>query len=183
MGLWPALTAPAKILQISRFVDVGYPNARVVGFVLAGAAMAWGISVVRRPRDVWIAAGLAGFLVHAYTTLAAQVHENHLFAAMPFLAFAAAGRKRYLPLLVTLSGIFTLNLNLFYGVSDDVGYAIPRMLTPIDLTVVVAAGNCVALAWHALVLRREAGQGVLPTGGDTRPSPGANTSGSPRYQA
>ena len=90
--------------------------------------------------------------VHA--TLAVQVHENHLFAALPLLTLAAAGPP-FAPVLAALTVIFTLNLNLFYGISEDVGYQIPRGLTIVDLTVVLAVANCVALVWHALVFKRE----------------------------
>ena len=37
----------------------------------------------------------AAFLVHAYATLSAQVHENHLFAAVPLLVLASAGRRAF----------------------------------------------------------------------------------------
>jgi hypothetical protein len=175
MGLWRAVTAPAKILQISRFMEVGYPNARVIGSLVAASAMTWGVWVVARGRkdgrDLWLLAGLGAFLVHAYATLAAQVHENHLFAAVPLLALASSQRRGYVPVFTALTAILALNLNLFYGVSDDVGYAIPRLIAPIDLTVIVAAANCVALAWHATVLRREAGRPVVFISGDTTGGP------------
>jgi len=32
---------------------------------------------------------------------------------------------------------------------------IPRNITVIDLNVLVSVANCAALAWHAVVLRRE----------------------------
>jgi len=46
------------------------------------------------------------------------------------------------PVLIVVSAIFAMNLNMFYGISEDVGYAIPRSLTLIDLSVVVSAVNC-----------------------------------------
>jgi hypothetical protein len=56
----------------------------------------------------------------------------------------------------TVSAIFALNLNMFYGISEYIpGYAFPRTLTIIDATVILALVNCAALAWHAVVLRRE----------------------------
>jgi hypothetical protein len=36
------------------------------------------------------------------------------------------------------------------------GYAIPRSLTLIDLSVVLSIVNCAALVWHGAVFRREA---------------------------
>ncbi len=45
-----------------------------------------------------------------------------------------------------------LNLNLFYGFGDGIGYALPRAITIIDLTVIVALLNCFLLSWHAVAL-------------------------------
>jgi hypothetical protein len=103
---------------------------------------------------MWSALG--AFSTHAYATLAAQVHENHLYAAVPLLALAGAGRRAFRPVLYAVSAIFALNLNLFYGIGDDVGYALPRGITIVDATVVLAVVNCAALVWHARVLQREA---------------------------
>jgi hypothetical protein len=155
MGAWAAFTTPTKILTISRVVELGYPNPRPIGMVLTAIACAWALWTVRRAPDLWIASALGAFLMHAYATLSAQVHENHLFAAVPLLALAAAGRRRFTPIFVAVSAIVALNLNLFYGISEDLGYAIPRGLTIVDLTVIVAIVNCGVLVWHAAVLRSE----------------------------
>jgi len=155
MGAWAAFTAPARILAISRVVEIGYPNPRAIGVALTAIAWLWAVWTTRRTRDIWIASALAAFFVHAYATLSAQVHENHLFGAVVLLALAAAGRRRFAPIFVAVSAILALNLNLFYGVSEDLGYAIPRGVTLVDLSVVIAAANCAALAWHAVVLSRE----------------------------
>jgi len=165
MGVWGAFTAPTKILAISRTVELGYPNPRVLGAVLTSSAMCWGLWIARRARDPFLIAAVAAFLVHAYATLSAQVHENHLFAAVPFLVIAGAGRPRFRPLMWTVSAIFALNLNMFYGISEYLqGYAFPRTLTIVDATVLLALVNCATLAWHAVVLRREGAQA-----GDARP--------------
>jgi hypothetical protein len=156
-GVWGALTNQTRILQISRFMEVGYPNPRPIGAVLVLAAMAWAAWTARQSRDLWLTAALGAFLIHAYATLSAQVHENHLFAAVPLLAMASAGRPRLRPVLIVVSAILALNLNMFYGISEDVGYAIPRSWTLIDLSVVLSVLNCAALAWHGAVFRREAG--------------------------
>jgi hypothetical protein len=160
MGVWAAFTAPTRILQISRVVEIGYPNPRPIGAALALLAMGWSLWTARRARDVWLLAALAAFLVHAYATLSAQVHENHLYAAVPFLAMASAGRPRFTRVYLALSAIVALNLNLFYGISDGLGYAIPRTLLVIDMTVILAVLNCAALAWHAVLLRRECARPV-----------------------
>jgi hypothetical protein len=155
MGIWAAFTTPTRILQISRVVQLGYSSPRPIGTALALTAMAWGLWTARRAGDLWLFSALSAFLVHAYATLSAQVHENHLFAAVPLLVIAAAGRRRFVPVLWVLSAIVALNLNMFYGISEDIGYAIPRTLTVIDLSVIVAVANCAALGWHATVLRSE----------------------------
>jgi hypothetical protein len=53
-------------------------------------------------------------------------------------------------------------MNLMYGLGeDDLGYFLPRTLMGIDLTLVLAAANCAALAWHAAVLQRESAEPVV----------------------
>lgn len=167
-GVWGAFSHQTEILQISRFMEVGGPNPRPIGAVLFLAVMAWAVWTTRRTRDLWLLAGLGAFLVHAYAVLSAQVHENHLFAAVPLLVLAAAGRRAFMPLLVAISAIFLLNLNIFYGISEDVGYAIPRGLTIIDLSVVLSVVNCAALVWHGTVLRRQAEQSTIYNSQATR---------------
>ncbi|HTK28468.1 MAG TPA: hypothetical protein VL309_02900 [Vicinamibacterales bacterium] len=155
MGLWAALTAPARILTITRVMEIGYPNPRMLGAAMTIAAIGWAAWTARRSREPWTLAALAGFSVHAYATLAAQVHENHLFAAVPFLVLAAAVSAPYRPVAAVVSAIAALNLNLFYGFGAGVGYALPRAWTIVDVTLVVSVVECAALAWHARVFSRE----------------------------
>lgn len=177
MGVWPALTAPAKILGIQRVIDIGYPDPRTIGIVLTIAATAWALWTAYRstspvpraalrtahpaprtsdvPPDLFLLAGVGAFTVHAYATLSAQVHENHLFGAVPLLVLAAAGRRGFRPICVGISAVVALNLNLFYGFGDGIGYALPRGLTIVDVTVIVALVNCSLLLWHAVVLKTE----------------------------
>lgn len=155
-GVWGAFTHETRILAISRFIEVGGPNPRTLATLMVVVAMGWAVWTTRRGRDLWLWAALSAFLVHAYAVLAVQVHENHLFAAVPLLVLAAAGRPGFRPVLLVVSAIFALNLNIFYGISEDSGWAIPRSLTVIDMSVVLAAVNCAALAWHGRVLAREA---------------------------
>jgi 4-amino-4-deoxy-L-arabinose transferase-like glycosyltransferase len=154
-GVWGAFSRATQILQISRFMQVGYPNPRPIGAVLVLASIAWAAWRVRGATDLWLFSAAAGFSIHAYAALAAQVHENHLYAAVPFLVVAAAGRRRFTPVLVAVSAIVFLNLNLFYGISEDFGYAVPRGLTVIDATVVLSIVNCATLVWYAFVLNAE----------------------------
>jgi hypothetical protein len=163
MGVWAAITAPARILGIQRVIDIGYPDPRTIGIALTAAAAAWALwttyeSAIRNPQsamDLWLLAGVGAFLVHAYATLSAQVHENHLFAAVPLLVLASAGRRAFRPIGIGVSAVVALNLNLFYGFGDGIGYALPRGITIVDLTVIVALVNCSLLLWHAAVLKSE----------------------------
>ena len=156
MGVWGALTAPAKILGIQRVIDIGYPDPRTIGIVLTVAAMAWALwTAYKSAMNVWLVAGVAAFSVHAYATLSAQVHENHLFAAAPLLVLAATGRRAFWPICTAVSAMVALNLNLFYGFGDGIGYALPRAWTIIDVTVILALLNCSLLLWHATVLKSQ----------------------------
>lgn len=155
IGVWAALTAPVRILGIPRVVELGYPNPRPIGIILTAGSAVWALWTARRTHEMWLLAGVAAFLVHAYATLSAQVHENHLFAAVPLLIVAAAGRRVFRPICAVVSAVVALNLNLFYGFGDGVGSALPRAATIVDATVVVALVNCAALAWHASVLKTE----------------------------
>jgi hypothetical protein len=173
MGMWPALIAPAKILNISRVVELGYPNPRTIGTAMATAAIAWAVWISGRaylsprtalpaprtkhlaPLDPFLLAAVAAFCLHAYATLSAQVHENHLFAAVPLLILAASGRSAFRPIAIGVSAIVALNLNLLYGFGDGIGFALPRAITVIDATVWLALANCFWLSWHARVLARE----------------------------
>jgi hypothetical protein len=177
MGAWAAFTAPARILGIQRVIDIGYPDPRSIGIVLTAAAGAWALWAARPERvegndpqsaipDLWLIAGVAAFIVHAYATLSAQVHENHLFAAVPLLVLASGGRRAFAPICVGVSAVVALNLNLFYGFGDGIGYAVPRSITVIDVTVILALVNCFLLSWHAAVLKRQCSMAASP-----RPQP------------
>src|SRR5262249_15504196 len=136
----------------------------------AGASV-WALWTGRRARNLSLVAALAAFLVHAYSTLAAQVHENHLFAAVPLLVLASAGARELRPIAVGVSAVGALNLNLFYGFGNGIGYAIPRGLTIVDATVVLAAMNCALLWTHARALRRACSTADAPRPG---PAPGSH---------
>ena len=158
MGAWGAITMRTRILGISRVMELGYPNPRVIGTALTLAAAAWALWTARRARHWFLVPAVSAFLMHAYATLSAQVHENHLYAAVPVLVIVAAERPRYRPLLWAVTAIFALNLNLFYGISEYAyrgRYTIPRAMTILDLSVLLAIANCAALVWHAAVLKRE----------------------------
>jgi hypothetical protein len=68
--------------------------------------------------------------------------------------------KFVLPILIAVSAIYALNLNILYGLGEGMNedvlrYALPGTLAGVDLTIVLALANCLTLAWHAVLLRRE----------------------------
>ena len=76
------------------------------------------------------------------------MHENHLYLALPLLAFAAGARPRLRPVHIAISAVIALNLFLFFGLGRGIPLP-PRTFTIIDATVLLAAANCVLLVWHA----------------------------------
>jgi hypothetical protein len=79
---------------------------------------------------------------------------------------ASAGRRAFRPICIGVSAVAALNLNLFYGFGDGIGYALPRGLTIVDVTVIVALVNCFLLSWHAAVLQRQCSTAAV-----SRPQP------------
>ncbi len=156
-----ALTQPVSDISIPDFFARAGVNASVGMFTALGlgswtvvvAVVAWAMRQARDAADLPRLSALAAFTVHAYAVLALQVHENHLFLALPLLAIVAAARPQYRTLFLAVTAIAGLNLNLVYGFGEEVGYAMPRTLTGIDATVIVAALNCAALAWHAATFK------------------------------
>jgi hypothetical protein len=151
-----AWTAPVRILRISMAQAQGLPNPRWIGTGLVLTASAWAAWQARRSRDLGLLAALGAFVVHAYFTLGVGVHENHLYLAVPLLTLAAALRPAFRGVLAAVTAVTVLNLNLVYGFGQGLGGALPRGLTGVDATVVLAFANLAALAWHAAVLAREA---------------------------
>jgi hypothetical protein len=154
-GVLGAYARPVdRILAISTWTDVlGFLNPRPLGTALVAVALAWTVWRVRRARHPAVWALAMAFTVHAYFLLATQVHENHQVAALPFLAIAAALWPDARRLFYAVSAIVLLNLNLFYGFGEGVGFAIPRGVLPPDASVWLALANTAALAWHARLVR------------------------------
>jgi hypothetical protein len=155
LGAYAAWTMTVRILGVSRVVELGYVNPRPIATLMAGAAMAWGFwraYQVAAPgltaRAIATACASGAFAVHAYFVLSVQVHENHLYLALPLLAAAAVGLPRLREPLAALSAIFVLNLWLFYGVGRDFALP-PRRFTIVDATVLLSILNVIALVWHA----------------------------------
>ncbi len=148
LGVWGAWTMRLRILGISRVIALGYPNPRPFALGAVCLAMLWCLWRARRSADAGLILACAALIVHAYFVLAVQVHENHLYLAVPLLAGAAASRPRLRPVLLCTSIVFALNLYLTVGLGR--GFPLPpRNLTIIDSTVLLAAANCALLVWHA----------------------------------
>ena len=145
-GWWRALSQEVRILAISRAVALGYPNARVVGTVLVTVACGWAAWRARRASFA-AAAALAGWSAYAYAILAAQVHENHLYLAVPFFVVAAGLDRRYRALLWWVSAIFALNLLLFYGFGRGLPFPLDRHWTGIDASVLLACVSVGVFVW------------------------------------
>jgi len=137
-GARRALTQVIGILGISRAEALGYPNARVVGLLLVAIAIAWGCWQMRRLTRLAEAAALGAWCAYAYAMLAAQVHENHWYPAVPLLILAAAVDRRYRGVLAAVTIVAALNLYLFYGFGSNWPPVTPRTWTGIDATVVLA---------------------------------------------
>jgi hypothetical protein len=159
----PELKFPRAFLQlvprplgISRFRELGYPNPKPIGRLAVVIATAWAMWLTRRSRDLALAAAVGAFTVHAFFVLAPGMHENHQLFEVPLLTLAAALRPRFRPLFFAVSAIVALNINCIYGAGLGMGWAVPRTITIVDLSVVLAFVNIGVLVWFGLRLRDEA---------------------------
>jgi len=154
MGVWAAWTMPMRILGISTIVRLGYPDPRPFATAAVALASIWGLWRARHSRDLSLFYALGGFIMHAYFVLGVAVHENHLYLAVPLLAFAAGARPRLRPVHIAITAVIALNLFLFFGLGRGIPLP-PRTFTIIDATVVLAVANCVVFTWHALTFNIE----------------------------
>ncbi len=143
-------------LAISSFMEVGFPNPRPLGTLLVAATCLWGWWRLRSSRDLVSHLLLAAFTVHAFFVLGVGVHEHHMMLAVPLLGLAAALDPGLRRLWIGISVVCALNMNLFYGISIGWGWAIPRRLSLVDLSVVLACTNLALLAWHARIVSQRA---------------------------
>jgi hypothetical protein len=141
LGWTEAFTTPVRILQISRFMEVGYPNPKPIGAVIVLGLIAWAVWRQRNARTLGEWGHLAGWSVCSYFLFGAQVHENHLYLAVPILALAAAAEPRLRPWFWAISSAVALNLYLFYGLGAGWPPLVDRRWTMVDLTVFAAAAN------------------------------------------
>jgi len=143
-----------RIMAVSTFQELGFPNPRPFATSSVIGVVGLGIWRLRHSRELASHALAGAFTIHAFFVLAVGVHEHHMMLAVPLLALAAALEPAIRPLFYAISTIVALNLNLFYGIGLGWGYALPRMLVGIDLTVLLSLANIGALIWHARVLTR-----------------------------
>jgi hypothetical protein len=156
LGAWAAWTMPTRILGVRRFVELGYPNPRPIGVALLAAAALWGFyraQLAARRGTLAPLLGAGAFAVQAYFILSVQVHENHLYLAIPLLAITAAIDARYRGVATAISLVMALNLALFYGLGGDIPPP-ARTTTVIDSTVLLSLAHLVVFGWHARVLAR-----------------------------
>ncbi len=156
LDAWAVFTGPVTRIPFVRAAAHGLPFLRVAGTMLALAGIGYAVAIGRRARELSLIAAVGAFSVHAYAVLGAQVHENHMFAAMPLLVIAAGTRRRFAPILAGVSIFLALSM-LFYIFSAEEGrFVLSRSLTWLDTTLLLAVFNCGLFVWHGAVLRAEA---------------------------
>ena len=150
---WRAfLQVVPRPLAISRFQELGYPNPRPICTTIVAAGVGWGLWMLRRTRDLAAIAALGAFTVHVFFVLNVGMHESHQLFEVPLLVLAAALRPGLRRLALVQSAIIALNINFYYGISLGWGWAIPRQLTILDISVVLAWANLATLGWFAALL-------------------------------
>jgi hypothetical protein len=160
----PELGFPRAFLQfvprplaISRFRELGYPDPRPIARTAVVALVAWAMWLTRRSRDFAIAAALGAFTIHAFFVISPGMHEHHQLFEVPVLALAAAFRPRLRPLFYAVSAIVALSINTLYGAGLGMGWALPRMITIVDVSVLASFANIGLLIWFMRLLVQEAG--------------------------
>jgi len=177
-GVWAAFTQPVRILGLTTVEELGHASPKPLGMILSATAIVWACWRVARAQVAqedraarWpLAAALGAFIVHAYFMWTVPVHENHLYLAVPLAGLAAVALVPYRRLAWAIGVQQALNLFLFYGISEGLGWLPPRGLTGVDTTVVLAWLSLGVFAWHARVLARVTGPGFRqPTTDDRNP--------------
>jgi hypothetical protein len=147
MGVVAAFTAPVEILGIARLEALGFPNPKPLGTVLVIGAIGWGLWRARRGLPLAGAAFLGGWSMLAYFTLGLQVHENHLYLAVPFLVLAGGLDARYRAACWSVSLATAFNMYIFYGIGNGMEPVALRGLTGVDLTVLASVVNVGVFIW------------------------------------
>ncbi|MGE3511171.1 MAG: hypothetical protein AB7N65_20045 [Vicinamibacterales bacterium] len=147
---WRAfLEVVPRPLAISRFQELGYPNPRPICGAVVIAAVGWATWITRHSRDLAAFAALGAFTVHTFFVLNVGMHESHQLFEVPLIILAAALRPDLRPLAAMVSAIIALNINFYYGIGLGLGWAVPRQLTVLDVSVVLAFANVATLVWFA----------------------------------
>jgi glycosyl transferase family 87 len=134
-------------LSITRFHELGFPNPRPIGRTAVVVATAWAMWTARRCRDFAMPMAVGAFTIHAFFILSPGIHEHHQLFEIPLLVSAAALRPRFRPVFWAVSAIVAININFLYGAGLGMGWAIPRMITGIDLSVLLAVVNVGVMVW------------------------------------
>src|SRR4029078_9276141 len=100
------------------------------------------------------AAFLGAWCVYTYTMLGVQVHENHLFLAVPFIIVAAGLDRSLRPLAWAVSGIAAMNMYLFYGLGDGHPPWLDRRRAGIDMSGWFAFVNVGIYIWATRAMWR-----------------------------
>ena len=145
----------ARPLSITRFRELGFPDPRPLARIGVLALTAWALWINRRSRDIAMLAAAGAFTIHAFFVLSPNLHEHHQLFEVPLLALAAATRPAFRPLFFAVSAIVTININYVYGAGLGMGWAIPRMITLVDISVVLAVVNGGVLVWFGRRLEQE----------------------------
>jgi hypothetical protein len=125
-----------------------------VPWVAAGMAALWCIRACWKTLGtvrLSLHAALAALTVHLAYVLLVGMKPGQVLE-VPLLALAAALEPALRPVFYVVTAIVTLNINLFDGVGG-MRWAIPRGITVIDASVIVAAVNVMTLFWLSGLLR------------------------------
>jgi hypothetical protein len=150
MGWAGALGLEIRILQISRVVDLGYPDPRPISAYLTFVALGAASWRTFRGLSLPATAALGAWSISAYSVLGIPVHENHFYPAVPLFAIGAAGLVALRPVLWITSAIFALNLYVFYGLGRGWPPVIDRGWTYIDFSVLLALANVIVFVWSTM---------------------------------
>ena len=137
----PSLPTPRRF-SVLRFLDVRH--AAAAGVVLWWARVCWQAWGTVR---LAVHAVVAALTVHIFFVLMVGLHEPQQILEVPLLALAAALEPSVRPVFYTVTVMVALNLNLFNGISRGWGWAVPRSITFIDASVILAAANVITLFW------------------------------------
>jgi hypothetical protein len=147
LGWFEAFTMPVRILGRTRFMEIGYPDPKLIGTAIVALWIGWGLWLSSGGRTLAGWAATAGWCVFAYFMFGAQVHENHLYLAVPFFALAAGLDRRFREPFYAVSAISAVNMYIFYGLGEGWPSIIGRRWTMVDLTVVLSLINLAAFFW------------------------------------